>query len=245
MKKIILEYVEDLKSTKGISLNTEMAYRRDLFKLEKYMASQGVTDVREVTETNLNSYMLFMEKQGLTNTTISRNVASIKGFFLYLLRQGIIREDVAAHLNSPKIERRAPKSAKKEDVEKMLAVPEGKTPKILRDKAMIELLYSTGVMVEELVGLRVQDVNLELGYLQCHYENNQNAYPINVQTQNTMRAYLTDGREKLLKDSDSDVLFPNISGRRMSRQGFWKILKGYAAKAGVEETITPSMLRHS
>lgn len=247
MEKIVLEYVDFLKKTKGISVNTEMAYRRDLIKLVKYLNGQEIYDVDKVTATNLNSYMLFMEKQGLTNTTISRNVASIKGFFQYLCKQGYVKEDVSECLTSPKIERKAPKSATKEDVEKVLAIPTGRTPKILRDKAMIELLYSTGIMVEELVSLKVEDVNMDLGYLQCHFENNQNAYPIDKQAMKAMKAYLKTGggRDKLLKGRETDVLFPNISGRKMSRQGFWKILKGYAAKAGIKGTITPSMLRHS
>lgn len=245
MDKTVLDYVEDLKKTKGISVNTEMAYRRDLMKLVRYLADQGIFEVDKITVTNLNSYMLYMEKEGLTNTTISRNIASIKGFFAYLIRQGLVKEDISECLTAPRIERRAPKSAAKEDVEKVLSVPNGKTPKLLRDKAMIELLYSTGIMVEELVSLRIQDVNLNVGYLQCHFENNQNAYPIDKQAQKALRAYLKNGREKLLKGRESDVLFPNISGRKMSRQGFWKILKGYAAKAGIKGTITPSMLRHS
>lgn len=247
MEKIVLEYVDFLKKTKGISVNTEMAYRRDLIKLVKYLNGQEIYDVDKVTATNLNSYMLFMEKQGLTNTTISRNVASIKGFFQYLCKQGYVKEDVSECLTSPKIERKAPKSATKEDVEKVLAIPTGRTPKILRDKAMIELLYSTGIMVEELVSLKVEDVNMDLGYLQCHFENNQNAYPIDKQAMKAMKAYLKNGggRDKLLKGRETDVLFPNISGKKMSRQGFWKILKGYAAKAGIKGTITPSMLRHS
>ena len=205
MENKVLEYVEYLKKTKGISLNTEMAYRRDLMKLVKYLDAQNVSDVTQITVTNLNSYTL----------------------------------------TSPKIERRAPKSASKEDVKKVLAVPNGKTPKLLRDKAMIELLYSTGIMVEELVGLKVGDINTELGYLQCHFEGNQNAYPLDRQAQKAMNAYLRSGRDKLLKGTESDILFPNISGKKMSRQGFWKILKGYAAKAGIKGTITPSMLRHS
>ena len=245
MDKTVLDYVEDLKKTKGISVNTEMAYRRDLMKLVRYLADQGIFEVDKITAPNLNSYMLYMEKEGLTNTTISRNIASIKGFFAYLIRQGLVKEDISECLTAPRIERRAPKSAAKEDVEKVLSVPNGKTPKLLRDKAMIELLYSTGIMVEELVSLRIQDVNLNVGYLQCHFENNQNAYPIDKQAQKALRAYLKNGREKLLKGRESDVLFPNISGRKMSRQGFWKILKGYAAKAGIKGTITPSMLRHS
>ena len=245
MEKIVLEYVEYLKEVKGISLNTEMAYRRDLMKLVRYLDSQGIHEVAQITATNLNSYMLHMEKQKLTNTTISRNVASIKGFFNYLFKKKYIKEDVSEGLTSPKIERREPKSASKEDVEKVLAIPNGKTPKLLRDKAMIELLYSTGIMVEELVSLKIQDVNLEMGYLQCHFPGNQNAYPIDKQALKAMKAYLKNGREPLLKGHGSDVLFRNISGRKMSRQGFWKILKGYAAKAGIEGTITPSMLRHS
>lgn len=247
MEKIVLKYVDYLKKTKGISINTEMAYRRDLMKLVKYLAAHGIIDIEKVTATNLNSYMLFMEKQGLTNTTISRNVASIKGFFQYLCKHGIVKEDVSECLTSPKIERKAPKSAPKEDVEKVLAIPAGRTPKILRDKAMIELLYSTGIMVEELVSLKVDDVNLDLGYLQCHFPNNQNAFEIDKQAMKAMRAYLKEGggRDKLLKGRTTDVLFPNVSGKKMSRQGFWKILKGYAAKAGIKGTITPSMLRHS
>lgn len=245
MEKRVLKYIEHLKNTKGISLNTEMAYRRDLLKLVKYLEAQNIVDVDAVTTTNLNSYMLSMERQNLTNTTISRNVASIKGFFNYLFKKKLIAEDVSECLTSPKIERKAPKSAKKEDVEKVLAIPNGKTPKLLRDKAMIELLYSTGIMVEELVGLKLQDINLELGYVQCHFDTNQNAYPINKQTQRALRAYLKGGREELLRGNENDVLFPNVSGKKMSRQGFWKILRGYAAKAGVDGAITPSMLRHS
>lgn len=245
MENKVIDYVMYLKNEKGISVNTEMAYRRDLMKLVRYLEAQGVSDVAKITGTNLNSYMLYMEKNGLTNTTISRNIASIKGFFQYLEREGIVNENVSVTLTSPKIERRAPKSASKEDVKKVLAVPAGKTPKLLRDKAMIELLYSTGIMVEELVSLKLGDINLELGYLQCHFDHNENAYPMDRQAQKAMRAYLKNGRDKLLKGNRSDVLFPNISGKKMSRQGFWKILKGYAAKAGIKGTITPSMLRHS
>lgn len=245
MEKIVLEYVEYLKNTKRISINTEMAYRRDLMKLARYLNEQGVEKADAITATNLNSYMLHMEKLQLTNTTISRNIASIKGFFNYLFKKKYVQEDVSECLTSPKIERRAPKSAAKEDINKVLAIPDGKTPKILRDKAMIELLYCTGIMVEELVSLRLQDINMELGYVQCHFENNENAYPIDKRSLKSMRAYLKNGREALLKGKTSDVLFPNISGKKMSRQGFWKILKGYAAKAGIEGSITPSMLRHS
>ncbi len=245
MEKIVLEYVDYLKSTKGISINTEMAYRRDLLKLVKYLSTHGIDDIEKVSATNLNSYMLFMEKQGLTNTTISRNVASIKGFYQFLFKRGYVKEDVSECLTSPKIERKAPKSATKEDVEKVLAIPNGRTPKILRDRAMIELLYSTGIMVEELVSLKVEDVNMDLGYLQCHFENNQNAYPIDKQAMKAMKSYMKSGRDRLLKGKETDVLFPNVSGKKMSRQGFWKILKGYAAKAGIKGSITPSMLRHS
>lgn len=245
MEKIVLEYVDYLKEVKKISLNTEMAYRRDLMKLVRYLGSRGIQDVDQIAETDLTSYMLYMEKQNLTNTTISRNVASIKGFFNYLFKRKYVSEDVSEGLTSPKIERRQPRSASKEDVEKVLAVPNGKTPKLLRDKAMIELLYSTGIMVEELVSLKIQDVNLEMGYLQCHFSSNHNSYPIDKPAMKAMKAYLRNGREALLRGRDSDVLFPNVSGRKMSRQGFWKILKGYAAKAGIKGTITPSMLRHS
>lgn len=245
MESNVINYVEHLKAVKGISVNTEMAYRRDLMKLVRYLKAKEVNAVEKITATNLNEYMSHMEQQGFTNTTISRNVASIKGFFRYLEREGYRCVDVSQILTSPKVERRDPKSASKEDVNKVLAVPAGKTPKLLRDKAMIELLYATGIMVEELVSLKVDDINMKLGYLKCNFPNNQNAYPLDEPALKSMKAYLKTGRERLLKGRESDVLFPNMLGNKMSRQGFWKIMKVYAAKAGIKGGITPSMLRHS
>lgn len=245
MENKVLDYVEYLKREKGISVNTEMAYRRDLMKLVRYLNSQEISGIEKITVTNLNSYMLYMEKQGLTNTTISRNVASIKGFFQYLKRQGVIGEDVSESLASPKIERHAPKSASKEDVKKVLAVPTGKTPKLLRDKAMIELLYSTGIMVEELVSLKVGDINMELGYLQCHFDGNQNAYPLDRQSQKAMRAYLKNGRDKSAERNRVRCTLPEYIRKEDEPSGLLEDSEGLCGKGGIKGTITPSMLRHS
>lgn len=222
-----------------------MSYKRDLTKFRKFMEGQGVKTVDSITATNLNSYILYLEKNGFAAATISRNIASIKAFFHYAFKEGEIKDDPSEILKSPKIEKRVPEVLTPAEVVRLLEQPKGDTPKELRDKAMLELLYATGIRVSELIGIEVEDVNLQMGYIVCKDANKERVIPFGAEAKHALIKYLNQGREAMIIDNGSRVLFANCSGQQMSRQGFWKLIKYYAKKAGIESDITPHTLRHS
>lgn len=244
MQQRINEFVEYLTDVKRASKNTIASYRRDLLKLNNFLTDMECTEPEQITGTNLNSYILMIEKQGMSTATVSRNIASIKAFFLYLLKQGVIKEDPSEALKPPKIEKKAPVILTMEEVNLLLEQPGGNTPKDLRDKAMLELLYATGIRVSELIHLKVLDVNLNLNFLQCHEGNKERTIPFTNETRIALQEYLEHAREAMCKD-DQDYLFVNCQGAPMTRQGFWKIIKHYSAKAGIKKDITPHTIRHS
>lgn len=243
MEIYIEQYVEYLRTTKKSSDNTIASYRRDLLKFANYFHSLGQNDIQSINETNLNSYILFIEKQGMSMATVSRNIASIKSFYSYLMREGIVQADPSEQLKPPKIEKKTPDVLTINEVNKLLEQPGNTTPKEIRDRAMLELLYATGIRVTELVTLKVQDVNLKMGYVECRDANKSRIIPIEDAAQNALAVYLDGVRETMC--NDSDYLFSNCKGSPMTRQGFWKIIKHYAAKAGIDKDITPHMIRHS
>lgn len=243
MEIYIEQYVEYLRTTKKSSDNTVASYRRDLLKFANYFHSLGQTDIQSINETNLNSYILFIEKQGMSMATVSRNIASIKSFYSYLMREGIVQADPSEQLKPPKIEKKTPDVLTINEVNKLLEQPGNTTPKEIRDRAMLELLYATGIRVTELVTLKVQDVNLKMGYVECRDANKSRIIPIEDAAQNALAVYLDGVRDTMC--NDSDYLFSNCKGSPMTRQGFWKIIKHYAAKAGIDKDITPHMIRHS
>ena len=244
MLQKINEFVDYLTNVKKASTNTIASYRRDLNKLYNYLNSIDVTDVKKVTGTNLNSYVLQIEKQGMSTATVSRNIASIKAFFIFLLRKGDITEDPSEVLKPPKIEKKTPVILTTEEVNLLLEQPGGKTPKDIRDKAMLELLYATGIRVSELINLRMKDVNLSLDYIQCKDSNNDRVIPFTKETKQALEDYINNAREALC-NGDQDYLFTNCQGSPMTRQGFWKIIKYYSGKAGIKKDITPHTIRHS
>lgn len=244
MLQRINEFVEYLTNVKRSSKNTIASYRRDLVKLNNYLTDSGLKDWSEVTSTNLNSYILMLERQGMSSATISRNIASVKAFFLYLLKQGQLTEDPSDALKPPKIEKKAPVILTVEEINLLLEQPNGTGPKEIRDKAMLELLYATGMRVSELIGLKVQDVNLPMSFLQCHDEHKERTIPFTNETKEALELYLRDARKALCTE-DQEYLFTNCQGAPMTRQGFWKIIKYYSAKAGIQKDITPHTIRHS
>lgn len=244
MLQKIDEFVDYLTNVKRASKNTIASYKRDLIKVNSFLKDLGCTDLSEVTSTNLNSYILMIEKQGMSTATVSRNIASIKAFFLYLLKQGVITEDPSETLKPPKIEKKAPVVLTIDEVNLLLEQPNGSAPKDIRDKAMLELLYATGIRVSELINLRIKDVNLSMNFLQCHDENKERVIPFTNETKEALENYLKNSREAMCKDSQ-DYLFTNCQGAPMTRQGFWKIIKYYSAKAGIKKDITPHTIRHS
>ena len=235
-------YLHNIKKT---SENTEMSYRRDLVKVMNYMQEQGIEDVRKITATNLNSYILYLEKNKFSAATISRNIASLKAFYHYMCKEGLVAEDVAETLHAPKIEKKMPEILSTDEVVRLLEQPSGDTAKEIRDKAMLELLYATGIRVTELITLKLSDVNLQMGYIVCRDNGKERVIPFGNEAKSALIRYLEGTRSAMIKDAESEYLFANCSGQPMSRQGFWKLIKYYAKKVGIVADITPHTLRHS
>ena len=245
MKCEIQEFIDYLHKTRGTSKNTEVSYERDLKKLEKYLTEGGFETAEQITSTVLNSYVLYMERKNFAASSISRSIASVRAFFQYLTRKYGWKENPAEKLKAPKIEKKLPGILTVEEVDLLLAQPKGNTAKGIRDKAMLELLYATGIRVSELIGLKVNDINLKLGYLTCSSGERERVIPFGTTAKQAVEHYMEGARKILLGEQESDYLFLNCSGKSMSRQGFWKVLKGYAASAGIQQDITPHTLRHS
>ena len=245
MDEELIRFSSFLKNERQMAKNTLVSYERDLRQMAVWMAGRGVTESEKVTETLLASYVLWLERQGKATTTISRVVASMKSFFAYEQKQGIIEDNPAEAIKAPKVEKKAPTIMTAEEVEAFLAQTRGKTLKKIRDRAMMELLCATGLRVSEIIDLRVQDLNFQIGYVICRDEDRERAIPFGREAQDALLTYLSEGREKLLKSGNTDLLFVNISGKAMSRQGFWKIIKFYGDKAGIRKEITPQALRNS
>lgn len=243
LEREIDNYINYLVDVKKSSQNTVQSYRRDLVKMMDYMHENGVSEVRDVNTTLLRSYVLFMEDQKKSSATVSRSIASIRSFFIYLLERGLVTGNPTEGLKPPKVEKKAPETLTIEEVNLLLDQPSGDTPKEIRDKAMLELLYATGLRVSELISLKVSDVNLSLNYIECHDRTKSRIIPIENAAKHALSIYISDIRPNMC--ADSEYLFTNVKGEMMSRQGFWKVLKSYAKKAGIEKDITPHMIRHS
>lgn len=240
--KGFVSYLHDVKKT---SQNTELSYQRDLMKMMRFLRTQKVEKSKDVTETNLNSYILDLEKKGMAAATVSRNIASMKAFYLYMLKNGEVTTDPAEHLKAPKVEKKVPDILSVEEIERLLAQPGERTAKGLRDKAMLELLYATGIRVTELISLRLDDVNWKLDYIICRDRNKERIIPFGSKARKALEHYMKSARAELVGEKECDMLFPNCSGESMSRQGFWKLLKQYVKQAGIQMEITPHTLRHS
>ena len=186
-----------------------------------------------------------MEREKFASSSISRSVASMRAFFQYLWKEGAIAEDPADNLKPPKVEKKAPEILTIEEVDKLLQQPKLDTPKGIRDSAMLELLYATGMRVSEMLHLQIFDVNLQFGYVVCNENGKERIIPIGIPCKKAMERYLQTARTVFVKDEKETALFTNCSGKAMSRQGFWKVLKGYADDAGIKRDIAPHTLRHS
>ena len=241
----IKEFVVYLREVKRTSVNTEVSYQRDLLQMASYLREKGITEVGKVTKTSLNSYILYLEKEGRATTTISRVLASMKAFFHYEVVCGKIHRDPAELLKAPRVEKKVPTILTVEEVNCLLAQPGGEAPKEIRDKAMLELLYATGIRVSELIHLKVDDVNLNVGFITCRDGAKERTVPFGKVARQALMDYMEKARKVLLKGNESEWLFTNCSGKPMSRQGFWKIIKHYGEKAGIQADITPHTLRHS
>ena len=245
MENEINAFISYLHNVKKMSNNTEMSYRRDLEKVRLFLEARGITDVRKASAKDLQEYISSLEGQHFAAATVSRNIASIKAFFHYLESEGILSEDISGVLKAPKIEKKVPEILSMEEVVRLLEQPSGNTPKEIRDKAMLELLYATGIRVSELISLQLTDVNMRAGSIICRDRNKERIIPFGKAAKKALTKYLNGTREEMLENKKADALFVNCSGQPMSRQGFWKLIKYYAKKADIKADITPHTLRHS
>lgn len=245
MEKEITTFITYLHNVKGTSKNTEMSYKRDLDKVRHFMAERGICEVSAVSSQDLGDYVKYLEDNKFAAATVSRNIASLKAFYHFMLQEGCVAEDLSEQLKAPKIEKKVPEIMSPEEVIRLLEQPTGDTPKEIRDKAMLELLYATGIRVTGLITLRISDVNMQLGVILCRDRTKERIIPFGAAARNALARYLEGTRDAMLENKTSDVLFANCSGQPMSRQGFWKLIKYYAKKAGIKADITPHTLRHS
>ena len=245
MEKTVENFIVYMHESRHTSQNTEISYERDLKKLVRYLQSQEIQNFIEVTKTDLQGYLKVMQKENLASSTISRNIASIRALFQYLLRTDKIAEDPSETLKPPKLEKKMPEILSVEEVDRLLKQPNLNTPKGIRDNAMLELMYATGMRVSELIHLQVSDINLQLGYVICHDTERERIIPIGNVSRNAILQYMEHSRGFFVKNRKENSLFTNCSGKSMSRQGFWKVLKGYAENAGIHRDIPPHTLRHS
>lgn len=245
MEREVQEYISYLHNVKHTSYNTEMSYKRDLLKVCHFMQERGINSATAVKEQDLKAYIHVLEEQKLAAATVSRNIASIKAFFLYLFSEGKIQNDAALCLKAPKIEKKMPEILTMGEVSALLEQANGDSPKEIRDKAMLELLYATGIRVTELISLKVSDVNLPMHFIMCRDPHKERMIPFGTQAHDALERYLGGVRAEMVEDKSSEILFANCSGKPMSRQGFWKLIKFYAKKAGITADITPHTLRHS
>lgn len=245
MEKEIKAFIAYLHNVKNTSTNTEMSYKRDLEKVQHFMAERDIQEITAISEQDLEDYVKYLEDNKFAAATVSRNIASLKAFYHYMVQEGIVPEDISESLKAPKIEKKIPEIMSPDEVVRLLEQPSGDSPKEVRDKAMLELLYATGIRVTELITLKISDVNMPMNFILCRDRNKERVIPFGTAAKNALARYLDGTRDEMLENKASDVLFANCSGQPMSRQGFWKLIKYYAKKADIKADITPHTLRHS
>lgn len=244
MSDLILAYEAYLTTEKKASANTVSSYMRDVQQFARAMALRGV-ELTEVLSRDVEEYTTGLSRKGKSPATITRSVASIKSFYQCLLTQGLVSGNPAKSVSAAKVERKLPQVLTSREVELLLEQPECTDLKGYRDRAMLELLYATGIRVSELIALDLDDLNLPGGVLRCRSKGKERVIPLYPAAICALREYVQSVRPQLVEASDELALFVNMGGGRMSRQGFWKLIKYYQEKAGIQKEITPHTLRHS
>ena len=246
MLDLLNAYENHLIIVKKASNNTVSSYMRDIRQFSVWIQQNEGLTVLDACQLNISSYLIFLKQQGKSGATASRTLASLKNFYNYAVASGFMDiSPVTADIHVERGEKKLPQVLTGREVELLLAQPSSADPKGLRDKAMLEVMYATGMRVTELIELNVDDVNLDLGIVKCSNHKKTRSIPLYPAALKALGLYIRDVRMGMVSDPSEQALFVNIGGVRMSRQGFWKILKHYQAKAGIEKEITPHTLRHS
>lgn len=246
MEQMVDTFLLHLKVERGLAKNTLDSYRRDLGKFTGYLRRKDVSSFTEVDRRMIMAFLEDLHNRHRAAATISRNLAAIRSFYGFLVQENLTGTNPSAELDTPKIPKRLPNVMTVDQVATLMEQPKPSNPAGLRDKAMLELLYATGIRVSELVDLNLADVNLEMGFLRCLGKGaKERIVPMGKSAIGAVDDYLQRGRGKLGKEREKKAVFLNIRGGRLTRQGFWKILKKYVRLAGFQGDITPHTLRHS
>lgn len=246
MLDLIQAYENYLTKVKMASSNTISSYIRDIRQYAEWLQRRAGIDLAETSQEQIKEYLQSLQDQGKSGATISRALASLKNFYSYLVTSGSLEQSpVAGDIHVQRGEKKLPQILSGREVELLLAQPTCVDAKGYRDKAMLEVMYATGIRVTELIDLNVDDVNLELGSIRCGGTRKSRVIPLYPAALRALGSYIKDVRAAMISDPADPALFVNVNGVRMSRQGFWKILKYYQGKAGIEKDITPHTLRHS
>ena len=244
MEKQINNFLQFIQNDKKASENTLQSYRRDIVQYQKYIEDNKINYIKVSTDEVLN-YLNYMKELGKKSSTISRSLASIRAFYQYLLRNKKIKKDPTEGIQSPKIDKRVPTVLSAQEVELLLEQPKSVDLKGIRDKAMLEFAYATGMKVTEIISLNIDDVNLEEGFVSCKNGEKQRNIPLGNLSKEALKDYIENARPILIRDDNVTALFVNTNGHRLTRQGFWKIIKYYKEQAHITKDITPHVLRHS
>ena len=233
-----------LENEKKVSLNTLQSYKRDLKQFEKYLETSE-EGYKDLTNEGIKDYIKYMQEEGKKPSTISRGLASIRSFYQYEAKNKVVEKDPTEGIQSPKIEKRVPSVLTSNEVALLLDQPKNVDLKGTRDKAMLEFAYATGMRVTEIISLNVEDINLETGYATCKNGKKERTVPIGEMSLKALKDYMLNARQTMIKDDSEKALFVNVNGQRLTRQGFWKIIKYYKEQAHIDKDITPHVLRHS
>lgn len=245
MLDLIQAYENYLSKVKQASVNTISSYMRDIRQFSQWLRDNENLDVIDATQLNISDFLARMEAEGRTSATISRNLASLKNFYAYVVSSGFLEKTPITEIRIDRGEKKLPQILTGREIELLLAQPVCVDAKGFRDKAMLEVMYATGIRVSELIDLDIGDVNLEQGIIKCNSIKKSRVIPLYPAALKALGAYLKDVRSSMLATPTEQALFVNINGVRMSRQGFWKILKHYQQTAHIDKEITPHTLRHS
>ncbi len=246
MKELIQQFLDYLSIERGLSNNTLLAYRRDLEKYARFLAGRGMEKADPVKRQDIVEFMQNQKEKGRAVATINRALAAIKTFHRFLARERLVKEDVSSLVETPKMWRRVPDVLTSSEVESMIGAAHGRRWKQVRDHAILEMLYASGMRVSELVDLKVESVNLDIGYVRCIGKGRkERIVPIGKKACRALRRYLSDARKRLARNTLTNALFVSRLGKKISRQSVWKIIKYYARRARVKKVIKPHTLRHS
>lgn len=246
METLIQEFINYLDHEKGLATNTLESYSRDLRQYYGFLSGESTLSLENASQSTIVAYLMHLRKQGKATATIARRLAALKAFYQFLVKENYVSQDPTGDLSSPKLERKLPKVLTVEEVERLLTQPDLTTSSGKRDKAMLELLYATGIRVSELVNLNVDDIDLQEGFIRCVGKGSkERVVPMGEIAVGALRMYLENARLKIIADPKEKAVFVNHHGKRLTRQGFWKIVKKYAVQAQIHKEITPHTLRHS